>query len=50
VFNIIAIILAILWLVCLITGYTLGGSIHVLLVAAAVMALATFITGRKQAE
>ena len=48
-FNIIAIILAILWLLCLVTGYTLGGSIHVLLVAAVVMVLANFITGRMQA-
>jgi len=48
-FNKIAIILAILWLLGLVTGYTLGGSIHVLLVAAVVMVLANFITGRKQA-
>jgi Family of unknown function (DUF5670) len=48
-FNKIAIILAILWLLGVVTSYTLGGLIHVLLVAAVVMALANFITGRKQA-
>ncbi len=48
-FNKIAIILAILWLLGLVTSYTMGGLIHVLLVVAIVMALANFITRRKQA-
>jgi Family of unknown function (DUF5670) len=48
-FNKIAIILAILWLLGLVTSYTMGGLIHVLLVVAIVMVLANFITGRKQA-
>jgi multisubunit Na+/H+ antiporter MnhE subunit len=46
-FNKIAIILAILWLLGIVTSYTMGGLIHVLLVAAIVMVLANFITGRK---
>jgi hypothetical protein len=48
-FNKIAIILAILWLLGLVTSYTMGGLIHVLLVVAIVMVLANFITRRKQA-
>jgi hypothetical protein len=48
-FNKIAIILAILWLLGLVTSYTMGGLIHVLLVAAIVMVLANFITRPKQA-
>ena len=48
-FNKIAIILAILWLLGVVTSYTMGGLIHVLLAAAIVMVLANFITGRKQA-
>lgn len=48
-FNKIAIVLAILWLLGLVTSYTLGGLIHVLLVVAIVMVLANFITRRKQA-
>jgi len=46
-FNIIAVMLAILWLLGVVTSYTLGGSIHVLLAAAIVMVLANFIPGRK---
>jgi hypothetical protein len=48
-FNKIAIILAILWLLGVVTSYTMGGLIHALLLAAIVMVLANFITGRKQA-
>jgi len=48
-FNKIAIILAILWLLGVVTSYTMGGLIHVLLVVAIVMVLANFITRRKQA-
>jgi hypothetical protein len=41
----IAVILIILWLLGLITSYTMGGVIHVLLVVI-VMVLASFISGR----
>jgi hypothetical protein len=45
----IAVILAILWLLGLVTSYTLGGVIHVLLVVAIVMVLISFFTGRRRA-
>ena len=45
----IAVVLLILWLLGLITSYTLGGVIHVLLVIALVMVLASFISGRRHA-
>jgi hypothetical protein len=45
----IAIVLIILWLLGLVTSYTMGGVIHVLLVVALVMVLVNFISGRKQA-
>jgi uncharacterized membrane protein YtjA (UPF0391 family) len=45
----IAVILAILWLFGLLTSYTLGGVIHVLLVVAIVMVLISFFTGRRRA-
>ena len=48
-FNKIAIILAILWLLGVVTSYTMGGLIHALLLSAIVMVLVNFITGRKQA-
>jgi len=44
----IAVVLIILWLLGLVTSYTLGGMIHVLLVIALVLVLASFISGRKQ--
>ena len=43
----IAIVLVILWLLGLVSSYTLGGFIHVLLVAALVMILIRVITGNK---
>jgi len=46
-FNIIAVMLAILWLLGVVTSYTVGGLIHVLLAAAIIMVLANFIPGRK---
>jgi hypothetical protein len=46
----IAIILAILWLLGLVTSYTMGGIIHVLLAVAIIMVLANFITRPKQAK
>ncbi|QJR16708.1 lmo0937 family membrane protein [Usitatibacter palustris] len=43
----IAVILIILWLLGLVSSYTLGGFIHVLLVVALVVILVNFISGRK---
>jgi hypothetical protein len=43
----IAVILIILWLLGLVTSYTMGGFIHVLLVIAIVVVLVRVITGRK---
>jgi hypothetical protein len=43
----IAIVLIILWLLGLVTSYTMGGIIHVLLVIALVLVLVNFISGRK---
>ena len=42
-----AIVLVILWLLGLVSSYTLGGFIHVLLVAALVMILVRVITSNK---
>jgi len=42
------VILLILWLAGLMTGYTLGGVIHALLVIAIVVLLIQFIQRRKQ--
>lgn len=43
----IAVVLLILWLVGLVTSYTIGGFIHILLVVAIVMILLRVISGRK---
>lgn len=45
----IAVLLLVLWLLGLVTSYTMGGLIHILLVIAIVMVLANFITGRRGA-
>ena len=45
----IAVVLILLWLLGLVTSYTMGGVIHVLLVIALVMVLVNFISGRKRA-
>jgi Family of unknown function (DUF5670) len=42
----VAVVLLILWLLGLVTSYTLGGFIHVLLVIAVVVVLLRVITGR----
>ena len=42
----IAVILIILWLVGLITSYTIGGFIHLLLVIAIILILVRIISGR----
>jgi hypothetical protein len=43
----IAVVLIILWLVGLVTSYTMGGFIHILLVIAIVVILLRVISGRK---
>jgi hypothetical protein len=43
----IAVILLILWLLGLVTGTTMGGFIHILLVIAIVVVLLRVISGRK---
>ena len=43
----IAVVLLILWLLGLVTSYTIGGLIHVLLVIAIVVVLLRIISGRK---
>jgi hypothetical protein len=43
----IAVILVILWLLGLVSSYTMGGFIHVLLVIAIVVILVNVIKGRK---
>ncbi len=42
----IAIVLLVLWLLGLVTGATMGGFIHILLVIAIVMVLVNVISGR----
>jgi hypothetical protein len=42
----IALVLVVLWLLGLITSYTMGGFIHLLLVLALLMVLLRFVTGR----
>ena len=42
----IAIVLIVLWLLGLVTSYTLGGFIHILLVVAVIMILLRLISGR----
>lgn len=43
----IAVILVILWLLGLVSSYTMGGFIHVLLVIAVVVILIRFLQGRR---
>jgi hypothetical protein len=45
----IAVVLIILWLLGLVTGTTIGGFIHVLLVIAVIMILVNLISGRRVA-
>ena len=44
-----AIVLLVLWLLGMVSSYTLGGVLHILLVIALVMVLANFISGRRRA-
>jgi hypothetical protein len=43
----IAVVLIVLWLLGLVTSYTMGGLIHVLLVIAVIMILVNIISGRR---
>ena len=45
----IVVILAILWLLGLVTSYTMGGLLHLLLVVAVIMVLFNLISGRNRA-
>jgi hypothetical protein len=45
--EIIAVILIVLWLLGLVSSYTMGGFIHVLLVIAVVVILVRVLRGRK---
>jgi hypothetical protein len=42
----IAVVLIILWLLGLVTSYTVGGFVHILLVVAVIMILVRLISGR----
>ena len=43
----IAVVLLLLWALGLVSSYTLGGFIHILLVVAVVMVLVSLISGRR---
>ena len=43
----IAVILIVLWLLGLVSSYTMGGFIHILLVVAVIMVLVSLISGRR---
>ena len=45
----IAVVLIVLWLLGLITSYTMGGFIHVLIVVAIIIVLVNVIQGRRSA-
>ena len=44
----IAVVLIIMWLLGMVTGYTMGSFIHILLVVALIMVLVNFISGRRR--
>ena len=44
-----AVVLIVLWLFGMLSSYTLGGFIHILLVVAVIMILVRLITGRRRA-
>ena len=44
----IVVVLVVLWLLGLVTSYTMGGFIHILLVLAIIVILYNVITGRKK--
>ena len=43
----VAIVLIVLWLVGLVSSYTMGGFVHILLVVAVIVILFNFLSGRK---
>lgn len=43
----IAVVLLVLWLLGMVSSYTIGGFIHILLVVAVIMFLMRFISGRR---
>lgn len=43
----IAVVLVVMWLLGLVSSYTMGGFIHILLVVAVVMVLVNLISGKK---
>lgn len=43
----IAVVLLVLWLLGIVTSYTLGGFVHILLVIALVMIVVNLISGRR---
>jgi hypothetical protein len=43
-----AVVLLILWLLGIVSSYTMGGFIHILLVVAVVMILVNLISGRRR--
>lgn len=45
----IAVVLIVLWLLGLVSSYTMGGFIHILLVIAVILILVNLISGRKSA-
>lgn len=47
-FYLIALVFIILWLLGVVTSYTLGGFIHILLVIALIMVLVRIIQGNKK--
>ena len=45
----IAVVLILLWLLGVVTSYTMGGIVHLLLVVALIMVLVNFFSGRRAA-
>ena len=43
----IAVVVLVLWLLGMVSSYTIGGFIHILLVVALIMILVNFISGRR---
>jgi len=45
----IAVVLIVLWLLVLVTSYTMGGFVHILLVVALIMIVVNLLSGRRGA-
>ncbi len=45
--NAIVVILVVMWLLGMVTSYTMGGMLHILLVIAIIVFLVNFISGRR---